>query len=315
MSSVSLKQAVPNERKHQRRAAVMTGNGLISAVGYLSLQTKDLTGVIRNATDVLGLYETDTTSKKSYLAAQAAHHEIIYSAGDHDAVDHIGLVAKDSEALGIIREKVSRAKYRVIAEQPLDEAVGQGFAFVGPEGFTWQVYTEAASYSLVKNGGFGPDRFGHVNIQVIDTIAQRDFLVEVLGFRVSDRIGHDQAFFLRCNNDHHGIAVFKSSRAVLHHHAWQTQSIVDLGRLGDRLARRGSRLAWGPVRHGAGDNIAAYYVEPTGAVIELYTDLEMIFDPEREARLWAEDDLYWINQWDGQVPPGILDHGIPPLQR
>ena len=141
------------------------------------------------------------------------------------------------------------------------------------------------------------------------------FLKDVFNLKVSDRIGTDAAFFLRFNTDHHGVAVFKSDKTAIHHHAWQTQNITDLGRLGDRLARRGARLAWGPVRHGAGDNIACYYVEPSGAVIELYTDLESIYDPERPERIWNEDDLYWINQWDGQVPAGILDHGIPPISR
>lgn len=288
---------------------------VISALGYVSLQTTDLGASVANATEVLGLREVDTRGKVAHLAAQDVPRELVYTQSDRNALDHVGLVATDEDAVAEVRARVDRAGYRIVSEQPLEETVASGFAFEGPEGFTWQIYAEPAQYSIKKTGGFGPDRFGHVNVQVLDTLATRDFLVDVLGFRVSDQIGTDAAFFLRCNNDHHGVAVFKSTRPALHHHAWQTQGITDLGRLGDRLARRGARLAWGPVRHGAGDNIAVYYVEPTGAVIELYTDLELIQDRERPARVWAEDDLYWINQWDGQVPPDILDHGIPPIER
>lgn len=288
---------------------------MITEIGYVSLQARDLSAVARNATELLGLREVEVAGRKAIFAAQSGRREIVYTQSATDALDHVGLVASGRDELAAIREKVRRAGYPVVSEHPLEDHITEGFAFVGPEGFTWQVYIEPTAYSMVKNGGFGPDRFGHVNIQSVDTLAQRDFLTDVFGFKVSDRIGHDAAFFLRCNNDHHGIAVFKAARPALHHHAWQTQSVIDLGRLGDRLARTGSRLAWGPVRHGAGDNIAAYYVEPTGAVIELYTDLEMIFDPERQIRHWAEDDLYWINQWDGQVPDGILDHGVPPVDR
>lgn len=293
----------------------MTGVGLVSALGYVSLRTTDLGAVVRNATEILGLREVETSRTKAFLAAQDAHHELVYTLGDQNAVDHIGLVASGPEAYATLRDNVERGGYRIISDSPIEDAIELGFAFVGPEGFAWQVYLDPAHYSIVKTGGFGPDRFGHVNVQVRDALAMRDFLVATLGFRVSDQIGTDAAFFLRCNNDHHGVAVFKSSRTAMHHHAWQTQSVMDLARLGDRLARRGGRLAWGPVRHGAGDNIAVYYVEPTGAVIELYTDLERIFDPERRTRVWAEEDLYWINQWDGQVPPGILDHGVPAFAR
>jgi len=293
----------------------MTAVGSINELGYVSLRARDLAGSIRNGVEVLGLRDTETTGTKGYLAAQDKHHEIVYTKADEDALDHVALAAPNREELEAIRAKVERRGLRIIAEQPLEDFVDEGFAFVDEAGFTWQVFTQTSSYSIRKFGGFGPDRIGHVNIQVPDTLATRDFLTDVFDMRVSDHIGVDAAFFMRFNTDHHGIAVFKADKTAIHHHAWQTQSIADLGRLGDRLARRGSRLAWGPVRHGAGDNIAAYYVEPTGAVIELYTDLESIYDPERPERVWREDDLYWINQWDGQVPPGILDHGVPPVAR
>ncbi len=289
--------------------------GAISSIGYVSMRAKDLGSSITTATDILGLREVEEQKSKVYLAAQQSHHEIIYTESTQDAVDHIGLVASTPGHLEDIRQRVRRAGYPILSEHPIEADIDDGFAFVGPEGFTWHIYTEQTSYSITKNGGFGPNRFGHVNIKSLDPITQRDFLAEIFDFRVSDRIGHDVAFFMRCNNEHHGVAVFKNDRVGLHHHAWQTQGIEDLGRLGDRLARRGARLAWGPVRHGAGDNIAAYFVEPTGAVIELYTDLELVFDPERPERLWDENDDYWINQWDGHVPDGLLDLGVPPLQR
>jgi len=293
----------------------MPATSLIAELGYVSLRTTDLTGSLRNGVDVLGLREVRTTGTKAYLSAQDKPQEIVYTRADENALDHIALAARSLSALETIRERVERRGLPIIAEQPLEDHVDSGFAFVDPNGFTWQIFTQTSQYSIRKFGTTGPDRIGHVNIQVVDTLPEIEFLTDVFDLKVSDRIGSDAAFFMRFNADHHGIAVFKSDKIAIHHHAWQTQSIVDLGRLGDRLARLGGRLAWGPVRHGAGDNIAAYYVEPSGAVIELYTDLESIYDPERPERVWAEDDLYWINQWDGQVPPGILDHGIPPVAR
>ncbi len=293
----------------------MTGIGSITQLGYVSLRARDLTASIKNGVDVLGLREIETTGSKAYLAAQDKHHEIVYTKADENALDHIAVAAPTKEDLEAIRAKVQRRGLRIIADQPLEDYIDEGFAFIDPNGFTWQVFVQTSAYSIKKFGSTGPDRIGHVNIQVTDTLPEVEFLADVFNLKVSDRIGTDAAFFMRFNADHHGIAVFKSDKIAIHHHAWQTQSIVDLGRLGDRLARRGGRLAWGPVRHGAGDNIAAYFIEPSGAVIELYTDLESIYDPERAERVWKDDDLYWINQWDGQVPPGILDHGIPPVAR
>lgn len=289
--------------------------GSISEIGYLSLRTTDLAGSIRNAVEVLGISEVESTAKKAALSAQSKSQEIVYTQAAEDAVDHIGMVAASADDLEAIREKVDRGNYAILSEGSIETGVGNGFAFIGPGGYTWQVYTEQADYSLIKRGDVGPDRFGHINVQTPDTLEMRDFLVDVFDLRVSDQIGADAGFFLRVNNEHHAVAILKSPVVKLHHHAWQTQSLIDLGRLADRLARRGSRLLWGPVRHGAGDNIAVYYEEPSGAIIELYTDMEHIFDDDRPARIWEETDPWWLNQWDGQVPPNAMDFGIPPVAR
>lgn len=292
----------------------MTVEGAISEIGYTSMITRDLAASMRNASDMFGLVETDSTGKKAFFTAQNKHHEVVYTQGDNDALDHVGLVAASAADLDAIRAKVDRGGYKIVSEQPIEDHIEEGFAFVGPEGFTWQIYTEKLEYSMLKRGSLTADRLGHINVQVKDAATQVAFLQDVFDMAISDAIGTEH-FFLRCNNDHHGIAVFTNAETKMHHHAWQAGNIMDLARLGDRLARKGARLAWGPVRHGAGDNIAVYYVEPNGVVTEYYCDMETIRDKNRPVRTFDPDDLYWINQWDGQVPPGVLDYGVPPVAR
>jgi len=288
--------------------------GRISQMGYVALRTRDLTESIKNASDIFGLRLTANDGRKAFLAASDTHHELVYIQDEQDGADHFGVVAPNADELEAIRAKVDRAGYRVLSEGPIEDYVEQGFAFVGPEGYTWQVYLPPQWHDI-RSGGYGPDRYGHINIRAQDSVEMTRFLVETFDFKVSDRIGVDSAFFLRCNPEHHGVAVQKADSAKLHHHAWLTQSIADLGRLGDRLARVGRRLLWGPVRHGAGHNIAAYFVEPNGTVIELYTDMEQIFDDDREPIVWDADDLYWVNQWDGLRQPAIGNYGTAPVAR
>ncbi|WP_100811192.1 MULTISPECIES: VOC family protein [unclassified Microbacterium] len=294
----------------------MTTTGSVSAMGYIALGSRDLPASTRMAADVLGLRSVENTATRAYLSAADTHHELVYVKSDVEGVDHIGLVAPDSDNLAAIREKVRRGGWRVLAEQPIEEHIEEGFAFIGPEGFTWHVYRGMSIFDN-RTGGFGPDRYGHVNLKVRDSVAMVSFLVDVFGFTVSDRIGEDFAFFLRCNPEHHGIAVVKAAghQPSLHHHAWQAQSITDLGKLADRLAKSGSRLFWGPTRHGAGHNIAAYYIEPGAALVELYTDMEMIYDPRRDAIVWAFEDPGWLSQWDGLSPENMLEFGVPTISR
>lgn len=288
--------------------------GSISEIGYVSLSTRDLAASIENAEQVLGLTPLEVTRNKAYFTSGTGTRDLVYTASDIDGADHFGLIAPNRDELDAIRSKVQERGYPVIADQPFEDYIEQGFAFVGPEGFTFHVHLGASRYDN-RSGGFGPDRLGHFTVRAQNTAAFAKFLVDIFDFRISDRVGVDQGFFLRCNPDHHGVALIKSDWTGLHHHAWETQSIADLGKLGDRLARRGSRLLWGPVRHGAGHNIAAYFEEPNGSVIELYTDLERIYDKERDEIVWDPDDMYWLNQWDGNMPVLMTTAGCPLLGR
>lgn len=287
--------------------------GAVSELGYVSIRTHDLTASIKHAVEMLGLRLVENDGTKAYLSASDTHHELVFTQAEADAVDHFGVVAPNLDELLAIREKVEREGWPIFSDVPIEREIETGFAFVGPEGFAWHVYLPVARFD-VRTGGFGPDRYGHVNYHVRDTIGARDFLMRIFDMRVSDQIGTDRGFFLRCNNDHHGIAIIKGT-PKLHHHAWQTQSVVDLGRLGDRLARAGQRLVWGPVRHGAGHNIACYMAEPSGGIVELYTDMEQIADRDRPAIYWEAEDAWWFNQWDGHRQPAMDRFGTLPLLR
>lgn len=286
--------------------------GLIADMGTVTLQTSRFEDSVAHARDILGLRQTHAAGDAAYFSAGDRHHEIIYVKSDRDAVDHLTFIARDVDALAEVRRRVRDAGFALLSDAPLQEGVAEAVSFVGPEGYLFEVATSVTSLGLAAPA-FGPQRYGHVNMHPVDFEGMRDFLVDILEFRVSDTIG-DSAAFLRCNADHHGIALIRG-RGTLHHHAWQTQSIADLGRLADRLDAIGERVLWGPVRHGAGHNIAVYYKEPGGAIVELYTDLEQIYDDSRPPIEWDPDDHRWFTRWADWRPDDFRSHGIPPAAR
>lgn len=279
-------------------------------MGYIAIQTTHFEESIALQTDIFGLRETRRTETVTYLAAADVHHELVYIRSDVDALDHLGLVAAGPAELAEARRRIDAAGFEVISDEPLVEGIEEGFAFVGPEQFVFSVYLGMHAQSA-QSATFGPERYGHVNLHPQNVGAMCRFLVDVLGFLVSDIVGDDFAYFLRCNPDHHGIALI-AGKGSLHHHAWQTQSIADLGKLGDRLDLAGKRLIWGPVRHGAGHNIAAYFVEPSDVVVELYTDLEQIYDAARAPHVWDGADGRWFNRWGVYNGQDFRSHGIFP---
>lgn len=287
--------------------------GVISEIGYISLHTSDIEASVAHARDILGLVETGRSGNAVYMTSAAKrHHELVYLDAPRHGVGHIGLVAAGRKGLAEARRRVRAAGYPTVSDSPLHAGVEDGFAFIGPEGFVYEIFVGPETAEVMPSG-HAPDRFGHVNLHPRDLQATLRFFVEVLDFRISDVIGDDFAYFLRCNSEHHGVALIKG-KGWLHHHAWQVQSIAELGKVGDRLDAHGLRLLMGPVRHGAGHNMAAYYVEPTGAVVELYCDLEHVYDDEREPVRWAADDTRWATRWSIYDFSEFRSHGLFPAE-
>jgi catechol-2,3-dioxygenase len=288
--------------------------GAISQMGYVAMHAKDIERSVQHAQDILGLTVTERNDRAVFLSSAARkHHELVYLDAPEDSVGHFGLVAAGAAGLATVRRRVRELGLQVISESPLHPGVADGFSFMGPEGYVFEVYVDMDAAELATPS-HRPERYGHINIHPQDPTAFKNFLVEVFDFKVVDVIGTDFVYFLRCSTDHHGIALVKGP-GWLHHHAWQAQSIADLGKLGDRLWEAGSRLLMGPVRHGESSrNIAAYYIEPGGSVVELYTDMRQIFDDEAATNYINGDGIDWATQWAPYDFTEFRAHGAFPAR-
>jgi catechol 2,3-dioxygenase-like lactoylglutathione lyase family enzyme len=148
--------------------------------------------------------------------------------------------------------------------------------------------------------GFHPRKLGHVNFLTGDLAGMTGFCCDVLGMRVTDRLS-DEGTWLHVNADHHTMALVGKGAVHLHHLAFE---LVDWGELRvalDHLAQHGRWVAWGPVRHGLGRNLAAYVRIPEEACfVELFSDMEQL-GPDHRPRDWP-DDRHSSNTW-GTLPP------------
>jgi len=289
---------------------------VIAAIGHVAVQVEDLDTAVQEATDIIGLRVSEQGGDTVYLTHGAPHHSLQYIQGSENAIDHVALEADGPEALAEIRERVVRAGLEIVSDRPLDAGLDEGFAFVGFEDFVWEIYTGMShDQPPAHTPGVGPNRFGHYTFNPKDPEAASRFLQDLLDFRVCDIIEGGVGWFLRCNADHHGIAVVEG-RGTLHHHAWEVKSIADLARLGDILDDQGRRLIWGPVRHGIGANIAAYFPQTSGIVVEMYADMERIYDEAAfEPRTWTTDDHRWFSLWGDYRPGMFRDYGLLPAAR
>ncbi len=199
------------------------------------------------------------------------------------------------------------------AEATLDEAgveweqLDGGVHFADPEGFgialvphrkrePWVAHARRSK--AVRPGS--PRKLGHVNFLSADVAAGTRFYTEVLGMRVSDRLGSEGIWF-HVNSDHHVMALIGKGVSHFHHLAFDTVDIGQMRDMLDRVSRHGRWLGWGPARHGVGGNIASYVrIVEESCFVELYCDMEQLQEGH-VPRDWP-DDRFSSNTW-GPLPP------------
>jgi catechol 2,3-dioxygenase len=286
---------------------------MIKAIGHVGLRVPDLDASVGWATSVMGLREVAREDGTAYLTHGVVHHSIQYMQADAPGLDHVALQAEDDAALGELRQRLAAEGVEVVSERPEELGIERAIRFRGPEGHVFEVFTGMAEDQPRHTGrGVQPRRFGHFMLKSEDTARTADFLVRVLGFRLSDDVGDGTLLFLRCNADHHGIGIAKVGIG-LHHYAWEVESLAILGQLGDILEKNDGKFLWGPGRHGAGGNIFTYHLDPAGCAVEYYADMIRVYDEATyQPGRWAMSDYRFANLWGPGLPgPDFFDAGAP----
>src|SRR5262249_61673982 len=104
--------------------------------------------------------------------------------------------------------------------------------------------------------------------------AELAFSTAAPGFRHSDST--DMMEFVRCTSDHHSLALVRTEGPSVNHMAYEMTDIDGLMRGAGRMKQSGFNVEWGVGRHGPGNNVFTYFVEPNGFVTEYTTDVEQV---------------------------------------
>lgn len=127
-------------------------------------------------------------------------------------------------------------------------------------------------------------KIGHVVLNVADVARSVRFYTEILGFEVSDVYPDAMVpggmAFLRCNPDHHGIALVGSAAAPsenldLNHIAFEVASLDEVLRARDHLRRHGVAIDF-EGRRRAGCQLAVEFRDPDNHRLEIYWGIDQI---------------------------------------
>lgn len=173
---------------------------------------------------------------------------------------------------------------------------GAGFGVEGPEGQPWRFVAEKDRTEKLPADATRPLQLAHVVFNTLDRETATQTLVDVFGFKLSDRTRTMN--FIRCNSLHHSVAYVGSTISSLNHIAFEMVGLEAVMRGIGRVMDTGRMPAWAPGRHGPGNNVFAYFIAPFGACVEYTADVQRVDDNYRTGQ---PEDWKWppnrIDQW------------------
>jgi catechol 2,3-dioxygenase-like lactoylglutathione lyase family enzyme/predicted enzyme related to lactoylglutathione lyase len=273
---------------------LLTGD--VTGLRGVDLGVRDVAAQARFYTEVWRLTLAAERNGSVYLRGSGAYcHVLALHPRSEPALLCLNLAAADRAAVDRLHARVAAAGApEVSPPAPITEpGGGYGFAFTDPEGRSVRVIAQDARHADARSLPDRPEKITHV---VLNTPRQEEaaaFWVQALGFEISDR---SLLTFIRCNSDHHSIAFHPGEISSLHHIAFEMDGIDSVMRGAGRMRDAGHPIAWGPGRHGPGNNVFAYFVGPDGFVIEYTAEIGKVAANHR-----VREPGEWV------YPPGHSD--------
>jgi len=205
------------------------------------------------------------------------HHALALREGGEKKLLRVNLAAADKQTVDGLYQKASGLGASVDAPVDLDgPAGGYGFVFRDLNDREYCVSAGVAQHVAKPASPDRPIKISHVVLNSPDRENQSSQFVDLLGFKFSDRTGFMD--FIRCSSDHHAIAYTSIDNPTLNHCAFEMPSHDALMHGSGRMKRSGHPVEWGVGRHGPGNNVFAYFIDPNGYVIEYTAVVEQVDD-------------------------------------
>ena len=279
----------------------------ISGLRSVALNVPDLAAAERFYTDVWRLDVAARARDALYLRGSGADHHLLalHQAGGTPQLRQVTLRARSAAAMDAIASATSAAGGVVerAACAATDPAGGQSLLIRDADGRRYEVvHGDARRAADEPVPGDQPLRLAHAVLNARDIATAQRFLEQALGFVLADRTRI--MAFMNCDTDHHSLALGDSDNDALNHVAFLMPSVDAVMRGGGRMKDAGHAIAWGPGRHGPGNNAFNYFIDPFGIVIEYTAEVEQIGD---DYRAGGPADWTWppgrVDQWGISAPP------------
>ena len=291
---------------------------LVTCQSYMALDVVELETCIQDAETVAGLRVVATNRDRALLTSNARHAELLLFRSEQNAARCIGLQAVDAGAVNEVAMRLRHEGLKILSEHPSLGCIDRSVTFATSEGHIIEVHTAMPNDQTVRHAGPGvhPRRIDHVNLSAADPMKLHGELSRTLGLKLSERTGGCELMWLRAADGRHHTVGIAKGRPGIHHFCWELGQFGDYMRLGDILDTLDRVIVWGPGRHGAGDNIFAYYIDPAGFLVECSSEMEVIddsngFEPRVTDVPPDLSNIKVVNRWGTAPPLQWIEHHSP----
>jgi len=223
---------------------------------------------------------------------------LVLSAGPANQLAYAAFGFADDGAWRAFRAKV--AKHAAAEVPPLPVACDDALAVRDPDGnLIVFALRPGAPDGAPSTDGLPPAHLQHFALRTTDPAPMLAFYEGVLGFTLSDRVQDDEgtlrACFLRTENLHHALALFRAPMQCFDHQSFETTSWDDMKTWGDHMAAIRETIVWGIGRHGPGNDVFFMVRDPDGNLAEISAEIE-VCAPDRPAGVWVHEERT-LNLW------------------
>lgn len=305
----------PKARQPSKRAA---GLG-IHRTGHVALRAPNPEAAAEFAVNQMGftLAGHDDEGRYYLSAAGPDPYSLVYTPGQ-GGLEHISYIVADHAALDEAAARLANANIPVTRREPSAWNPGASLRFSTPAGHTLQLTTGLIADTPIAATTPRPAIAGspivcdHVVVRCTDVPAESAFAAGTLGLMESSRIEAPDATpvmtFFRASKLYHCIALAQSGSNGLHHVQFTLKDGAAVFEAWEKMRSEARvELLWGPVRHGPGHNIACYFRDQAGHVIEYSAEEEVIFDDEAYSPMrWSVEDQRSLDEWGTRPPENML---------
>jgi 2,3-dihydroxybiphenyl 1,2-dioxygenase len=293
-------------------------------LGYLGFEVKDPKAWESFATEVLGLELGERLDDGGFaLRMDDYAARFFVRPGPADDVFAMGWETPDEKTLEALAGRARSAGTEIVegtGEEAARRNVERLLKLTDPGGIPLELFVGpkrgSAFRSEVVRSGFvtGAQGMGHAVISAEKQEQSQNFYVNVLGFRLSDRIvcdvyGYpvDIAFF-HANSRHHSVAFGNRQKKKIHHFMIEAGGFDEVGLAMDRALRAGVPIVQTLGRH-PNDRMFSFYAKtPSGFQFEFGWGGREVDDAT-----WQPTTYDHISEW-GHHPPQVLTGQMRPTR-